>query len=240
MRGVCSVEGCDRPHEGLGYCRMHYQRYKRWGDPLQVGDPNGPSPEERFWAKVDKRGPDECWPWLAQLNTCGYGSIRDEGRPRGAHRVAYELFVGAVPDGFEIDHLCHTRDESCSGGDSCPHRRCVNPAHLEAVPPRVNTLRGRGPGGLNARKTHCKWGHEFTEDNTYVWPRTGWRQCRTCWSERLERQTTSLFGPGRPHQPVERREWVPCESQEVWMCHVYGHLHAPGDEDLCVYCSEAN
>jgi hypothetical protein len=84
-----------------------------------------------------------------------------------------------VPDGLELDHLCHTNDSSCPGGRTCPHRPCVNPFHLDAVPPSVNTLRGNGPSALNSRKTHCKNGHEFTPQNTRI-TRKGHRWCRAC------------------------------------------------------------
>jgi hypothetical protein len=80
--------------------------------------------------------------------------------------VAYELAIGPIPEGLTIDHLCRNRG-------------CVNPAHLEAVTNRTNLLRGDGIAALNARKTHCKRGHEFTPENTYVW-REGTRACRAC------------------------------------------------------------
>lgn len=82
------------------------------------------------------------------------------------HRVAYEAAKGPIPEGLHIDHLCR-------------NRACCNPDHLEAVTKRVNTLRGVGPTARNAAKTHCKWGHEFTPDNT-IWRSYGGRECRAC------------------------------------------------------------
>lgn len=116
----------------------------------------------------------------------GYGRIMlADGRIALAHRAAYEAFVGPIPNGMTIDHLCHTRDDSCPGGKECPHRSCVNPDHLEVVTLAENKRRGRSVAALNARKTHCRYGHEFTPENTAPVPRGG-RSCRAC--VRLRRQ----------------------------------------------------
>lgn len=124
----------------------------------------------RFWQKVDRRGPDECWPWLGCKNGSGYGDLYIDGRTRRAHRFAYELLVGPIPSGLTLDHLCRTR-------------HCVNPAHLEPVTNKENLMRGVSFSALNAKKTHCKRGHEFTPENT-VRPRDGRRRCRTCLNDR--------------------------------------------------------
>ena len=108
---------------------------------------------DRFWEKVHKSD-DGCWEWVACKNY-GYGIFRDRSRQKSinAHRIAYELTVGPIPDGMQVDHLCRNRG-------------CVNPAHLEVVTQTENLMRGDGPAARNARKTHCKRGHEFTPDNT--------------------------------------------------------------------------
>ena len=127
-----------------------------------------------FWEKVDRRGPDECWPWTAGLTSAGYGQCSIGPRKLLAHRVAYEAEVGPIPSGLQLDHV---RERGCV------MRHCCNPAHLEPVTSRENTLRGRNIAASRAQQTHCSSGHEFTESNTYVKP-NGCRDCRTCKAER--------------------------------------------------------
>jgi hypothetical protein len=118
---------------------------------------------ERFRNKVAVRA--DCWIWIGARHEQGYGHYL-----RGkAHRFAYEHFVGPIPAGLEIDHLCRIPP-------------CVNPAHLEAVTPRENQLRGYGWSGRNARKTHCPQGHPYVEGNLYTWPaqKKRERRCLTC------------------------------------------------------------
>ena len=134
--------------------------------------------EVRFWEKVDVRSDDECWPWLAQINK-GHGIFRVSTERRGqAHRFAYELAKGPIPEGLDIDHTCHNIDPDCPGGNDCLHRRCMNPAHLEAVTRQVNLLRGKTAPAENASKTECPYGHPYSGDNLYEW--RGMRSCKTC------------------------------------------------------------
>ena len=121
-------------------------------------------PELRFWRNVVKT--EGCWEWIAFRTKDGYGRFRVGGGKVLAHRFAYELLVGPIPEGLESDHLCRNRG-------------CVNPAHLEPVTQQVNRLRGVGLPALSARKTHCKNGHPFNAANTYH-RRDGDRECRTC------------------------------------------------------------
>jgi hypothetical protein len=126
---------------------------------------------DRFWSKVEHRGASDCWEWTAGTLSKGrYGGFYD-GKMRHAHRVAYELCVGEIPDGLVIDHLC---------GNTL----CVNPAHLEAVTQRENILRGESFAASHARTTHCPSGHAYDEANTRVYK--GMRVCREC--NRLAKQ----------------------------------------------------
>lgn len=131
---------------------------------------------ERFWTKVEKT--KTCWLWTGAKIKRGYGHFRMPTGVQMAHRVAYELLVGPVPEKMDLDHLCRVHS-------------CVNPSHLEPVPHRVNCLRGDAPIAGLAKRTHCFRGHEFTADNTYSTP--GRRRCRMCdrirSAQRPERQT---------------------------------------------------
>lgn len=122
--------------------------------------------EDRFWSHVDVRDGAECWNWLAAKTSGGYGRFRTPKTHLLAHRVSYELSVGPIADGLQLDHLCRNRS-------------CVNPAHLEPVTPRVNTLRGSSVSAVNAVKTHCNHGHPLSGSNLYQMP-DGNRACRAC------------------------------------------------------------
>lgn len=168
---TCTAPGCDRPPHGKGLCSAHYRRLQRGVD---LTDPIGKRPvrrrpgkpvRERLLARVVVE-PNGCWRWTGALNPGGYGRITVEGRTRPAHRIAYELLIGPIPEGLSIDHLCRTP-------------ACVNPEHMEPVPIRENILRGNNPPATNARKTHCKNGHPFAGENLVLRP-DGHRECQTC------------------------------------------------------------
>lgn len=119
---------------------------------------------ERYWSKVTITA--GCWEWRAYKVKTGHGRFRVGKEMKPAHRVAYELIVGPIPVGLDLDHLC--RNPSC-----------VNPAHLEPVTRAVNVMRGEGLCVVNAKKTHCLRGHKFTHENTYF-DSMGKRSCKTC------------------------------------------------------------
>lgn len=140
----CIRAGCDRvPYRGT-ICVSHYRQA---------------SMEDRFWSFVDIDG--DCWTWHGALNAYGYGRFQ-QGM---AHRVSYELSVGAIPEGLVLDHLCR-------------NTVCVNPAHLEPVTIGENVLRGVNPPAVNARKTHCIRGHLLSPDNLSIIQ--GYRRCKLC------------------------------------------------------------
>lgn len=145
---------CERPVLARGVCHGHYKRWRRYGDP-RIGRNNfGGTAAARLWRQVEKT--PTCWLWVGPVSN-GYGVVTttEYGKTK-AHRLAYELLVGKVPDGLDLDHLCRVR-------------RCVNPAHVEPVT-RAENLR---------RRTHCPNGHEYTADNTDI-TRAGRKCCRLC------------------------------------------------------------
>lgn len=133
---------------------------------------------QRLLGKVTA-GPNGCIIWTGDTAR-GYGVAWKGGRRNRAHRVSFELLVGSIPSGMQIDHLCHTLDETCPGGATCLHRRCINPHHLEPVTLGENVLRGRGITAQNKAKKSCLRGHPLEGDNVYIPPGTGQRHCRTC------------------------------------------------------------
>lgn len=138
-----------------------------------------------------KYGPDECWEWPMR-RPIGYGYAKVNGREIPAHRASYEHFVGPIEMGLHIDHLCR-------------NTVCVNPRHLEPVTCRENVLRGIGPSALAFKKTHCKEGHPFSTDNTYIIMRPNGRTERVCIE--CERRKK-----GRKYRRGHYRNFRPSES----------------------------
>ncbi len=169
---ACSITDCPRLRHGRKrWCKLHYSRWHRHGDPLKLtGWPRRPT-TERFWSKVEFT--ETCWLWTGGISHhsktgCGGYGCFDKTY---AHRYSYEFCVGPIPSDLEIDHLCRVH-------------RCVNPDHLEVVTRRENQRRGNTLTAHNLAKTHCAHGHRFDEDNTYIRPDTGNRQCKQCGRER--------------------------------------------------------
>lgn len=151
----------------------------------------------RFWMKV-KPGDNGCWLWTASVRPLtpygdpgdGYGQIHINGTMRTAHRVAYEMFHGPIPEGLVLDHLC------CVPA-------CVNPGHLEAVTVMTNTMRAvSSPASRNALKTECPAGHSLSGTNLYVEP-SGKRGCRECRRAAVRRYKKTPAGA----QAHRNNEW---------------------------------
>ena len=160
---ICTIEGCQDRLYAVGLCNKHYLRKKIHGDPNHVEVIKFDT-ETRFWSKVEKT--DGCWNWKGFLRT-GYGCMSIKGKQIPAHRYAYELLVGKIPEGKHIDHLCR-------------NRACVNPVHLEPVTLRENVLRGEGLTAKNADKTHCPNGHEYDRKYWNNRDKSYQRACSTC------------------------------------------------------------
>lgn len=179
----CSIGGCDKPTYGHGFCRRHWYCWRTNGDPLTLKTGRGLSPAERLVRQSERWG--ECLLWTGTLDSSGYGMLRIDGHHRKTHIVAYELEHGPVPTGLTLDHLCHNRDPECLGGLTCPHRRCMEASHLEAVSRGVNINRSQRS---NAAKTHCKCGLPLSGDNLLTRPdRPTSRECQAC-SRRRRRE----------------------------------------------------
>lgn len=128
---------------------------------------------DRLLSKIEINQQSDCWLWTGCTGSGGYAVIQINRKTRYgirgtryAHRVAYEMLVGSIPRGHQLDHLCRIR-------------RCVNPDHLEPVTPKENTRRGIN---ANSLKTICPQGHSYSVENTYI-ARDGSRICRACHKE---------------------------------------------------------
>jgi len=130
------VDGCERRNYAKTFCELHYKRWRKHGHP-GISLFHAPA-EERFWLYISKQGsipeyrPElgPCWLWTGGNDRRGYGRFSDaDQRQVLAHRFAYELLVGPIPEGLDLDHLCRVP-------------ACVNPAHLEPVTNAENHRRG--------------------------------------------------------------------------------------------------
>lgn len=144
---TCLVDGCNIKTHAKGYCAAHYARITRYGKvgAVKINPPNGSIPlEVRFWSRVNKT--NKCWLWTGNKNGKGYGQFSIKHVYYLAHRVSYELIIGKIPGGLDLDHLCRTP-------------LCVRPSHLEPVTRLENSMRGNHPTYVAARNGTCTKGH---------------------------------------------------------------------------------
>lgn len=144
-------------------------------------------PWDRFREKFVIDESSGCWLWVAGVDGRGYGRFSVGSTAHWAHRWAFEYLVGPVGDGLVLDHLCRVHS-------------CVNPAHLEPVTCRVNSL--RGSGAHMAITGRCGNGHEMTPENTYQEAMR--RRCRTCRRERRRRMAARRAAGIPPDAPSRR------------------------------------
>lgn len=176
---ICTVPNCGRATLATDLCSAHYNRRRTHGD-IQADRPvisPGTPAEARFWAKVQRGRDTQCWLWTGAVGSHGYGNFWTGQRYARAHRYAYELARGPIP---EVDQGRTVLDHRCR------NKRCVNPRHLDPVTDRVNTHRGVSPAAINVTKTHCRRGHPYDAANTYIRPpgsRPG-RDCKECRQQR--------------------------------------------------------
>lgn len=138
---VCRGEGCTRAPVKRGLCGMHYRRFQRSHEFVKAPVV---SPLDRVMSRA-VAGPGDCLVFTGTIRKDGYGQIRVDRRTRPAHVVVYEALFGRVPVGYHVDHVA---------ARGCVSKACVNPRHLEAVPPRENSRRANLPGVSGYRNVH--------------------------------------------------------------------------------------
>lgn len=131
--------------------------------------------EERFMRQVYKEPTYQCWLWQGHIGKNGYGRWKPAGRSVSTHRWSYERFIGPIPEGLQIDHICNIKS-------------CVNPEHLQPVTARVNVLKAKkGITSINAAKTHCVNGHPLFGANLRIYVTKDGKKSRVCKSCRQDR-----------------------------------------------------
>lgn len=148
-----------------------------------------------------------CWLWTGPT-VVGYGRVNwktDDGRMvwTGAHRVMYTTSKGPIPEGMDIDHLCHEpKDCHPANAADCPHRKCCNPDHLDAVSRRNNLLRGGTVAASRRAITHCPEGHGYILENTLV-DTLGRRSCKEC----VYKRNRAYYWANRERRKAYNKAW---------------------------------
>lgn len=155
QNNTCSIPDCELTVRARGWCQKHYRRWHYSGSPTPMTSsaPVFASWEDRFWAKVKKT--NTCWEWqAATVRGYGYFFYMTAGKKRNgrAHRIAYELLIGPIPEGHDLDHMCHSK-------------ACVNPSHLRPTTRKQNMENRSGPNansrsgyrGVHWKASTKKW-----------------------------------------------------------------------------------
>ena len=168
-RNICCIPECTGFVVGWNWCTKHYERWRKYGDPLFTKTGAGKPLAERFQSKT-RPAANGCIEWTAGQVSFGYGGFHWRGKLWRAHRMAWTLAHGDIPDGLTVDHMCR-------------NRLCVNVAHLRLLTLGENAADGKAHHHyaiLGMKPGHCLAGHEMTPENTYIVPATGRRCCQTC------------------------------------------------------------
>lgn len=142
----CSTAGCAARVIARGLCNAHYLKGRHDGTLPLLNQ----TTEDRFWKKVRKD--ESCWEWTGARRSNGYGSFYADRKVGPVHRYSYRLHFGEIPDGLQIDHICHNPP-------------CVNPVHLRAVTVQQNAQNRKGAAVGSASGIRG----------------VGWSKVRKCW-----------------------------------------------------------
>lgn len=129
---TCTTPGCTAAQFRRGHCQRHYRKLLAG---LPAGHRRGSTLAEKINARTNKT--PTCWLWMGYKQTSGYGMLCVNKVSKVAHRIAYELAYGSIPEGMSIDHICHVK-------------HCVRPEHLRVVTPKQNS---ENFGGLDVSNT---------------------------------------------------------------------------------------
>lgn len=136
---ICSIPGCGKKHSGLGYCKNHWYRYRKFGDPLAGPTPDG-EPMRFFEEVVMRHGGDDCLAWPYAKDSNGYGQLRQDGRTQYVIRLVCERLYGPPPS------RKHQAAHSCGRG----HEGCCAPNHLRWATVKDNHADKREHGTYTA------------------------------------------------------------------------------------------
>lgn len=176
---TCATCGEDRPIIARGLCTRCYQRAAK-ADQLDQHPRTRATFEQNMQAARNAETADGCRPWPTVTRTGYPTAVKVDGRQVSAHVAAWTAENGPVPPGHTLDHECHTDSDTCPGGTTCPHRRCVRATHLTPVTPVEQQRRRRSYRSPNCGRGHPRRGNtRMARDSRGNW----YRQCRACGNE---------------------------------------------------------